>query len=98
MPDVHPLRVLLLAFTGWISRRQTEVIDYLVEENLVLKEQMKGRALRLNDDQRRRLPAWDARENCSLTRDVDPGSGSRVVAGLPRVVPRSGGAPTPGCP
>jgi hypothetical protein len=33
------------------------VIDYLVEENRVLKEQHKGRVLRLTDDQRRRLAA-----------------------------------------
>jgi hypothetical protein len=33
------------------------VIEYLVEENRVLKEQMQGKALRLNDDQRRRLGA-----------------------------------------
>ena len=54
---VHPLRALLLAFAGWISRHQAEVIEYLLEENRVLKEQMRGRALRLNDDQRRRLAA-----------------------------------------
>jgi len=33
------------------------VIVYLVEENRVLKEQLKGRKLRLTDDQRRRLAA-----------------------------------------
>lgn len=57
MAAFHPLRTLLLAFTGWVSRRQAEVIEYLVEENRVLKEQMQGKALRLNDDQRRRLAA-----------------------------------------
>ena len=48
---------LLLAFTGWVNRHQAEVIEYLLEENRVLKEQMAGRALQLNDDQRRRLAA-----------------------------------------
>ena len=43
--------------SGWVNRHQADVIAYLVEENRVLKEQMKGRALRLNDDQRRRLAA-----------------------------------------
>ena len=40
-----------------ISQRpnQQEVIDYLQEENRVLHEQLGGRRLRLNDDQRRRL-------------------------------------------
>ena len=53
----YPLEVLLLTFSGWVSRHQQEVIEYLVEENRILKEQMKGRRLRLTDDQRRRLAA-----------------------------------------
>ena len=57
MPALDPLRTLLLAFTGWVSRHQAEVIEYLIEENRVLKEQMAGKALRLDDDQRRRLAA-----------------------------------------
>ena len=55
--DIYPLQVLLLTVAGWENRHQTDVSAYLVEENRVLKEQMKGRALRLTDDQRRRLAA-----------------------------------------
>ncbi len=55
--DYYPLQVLLLALSGWVNRVQQRTIDYLVEENRVLKEQSKGRKLRLNDDQRRRLAA-----------------------------------------
>jgi len=55
--ETYPLQALLLAVSGWVNRHQQEVIEYLVEENRVLKEQMKGRKLRLNDDQRRRLAA-----------------------------------------
>jgi hypothetical protein len=55
--DYYPLQVLLLALSGWVNRVQQRTIDYLVEENRVLKEQLKGRKLRLNDDQRRRLAA-----------------------------------------
>jgi len=40
-----------------MNQQQAEVLEYLVEENCVLKEQLKGRALRLTDDQRRRLAA-----------------------------------------
>jgi putative transposase len=40
-----------------MGRRQLEVIEYLVEENRVLKEQVGGTRLRLTDDQRRRLSA-----------------------------------------
>ncbi len=55
--EYYPLQVLLLALSGWVNRVQERTIDYLVEENRVLKEQLKGRKLRLNDDQRRRLAA-----------------------------------------
>src|SRR5215469_15366949 len=38
-----------------MNQRQLEVIDYLREENRVLREQLGGRRVRFNDDQRRRL-------------------------------------------
>jgi putative transposase len=38
-----------------MNQRQLQVIDYLREENRVLREQLGGRRVRLNDDQRRRL-------------------------------------------
>ena len=52
-----PLQLLLLTVSGWVHRHQQDVIAYLVEENRVLKEQLRGRRLRLTDDQRRRLAA-----------------------------------------
>jgi len=55
--EIYPLQMLLLTVSGWVHRHQADVIAYMVEENRVLKEQMKGRDLRLNDDQRRRLAA-----------------------------------------
>ena len=51
----NALHFLLLLFSGWVNRHQSEVIDYLKEENRVLREQLGGRRPRLNDDQRRRL-------------------------------------------
>jgi len=42
---------------GQMNQQQQFVIDYLREETRVLKEQLGCRRLRLNDDQRRRLPA-----------------------------------------
>ena len=44
-----------MTLAGWVNRHQQQVIEYLVEENRVLKEQLKGRRVRLTDDQRRRL-------------------------------------------
>ena len=53
MPDA--LRVLILTAAGWVNRHQEDVIDYLREENRVLREHLGPRPLRLNDAQRRRL-------------------------------------------
>ena len=49
------VRFLVLWMAGWIHSRQLEVIDFLREENRVLREQLGGRRLRFTDDQRRRL-------------------------------------------
>jgi hypothetical protein len=46
----------MLMFAGWINRQQQDAIEYLIEENRVLREQLPGR-LRLTDTQRRRLAA-----------------------------------------
>jgi len=51
----HALHFFLLMFFGWASRQQQQAIDYLLEENRILREQLGGRRLRLTDDQRRRL-------------------------------------------
>jgi hypothetical protein len=55
--SIQPLQFLLLVFAGWVNRKQLEVIDYLKEENRVLREQLDGRRPRFSDDQRRRLAA-----------------------------------------
>src|SRR5216684_8059012 len=58
MPRVlDPFRFVLIAVAGWMNQRQLQIIDYLREENRVLREQLGGRRVRLNDDQRRRLAA-----------------------------------------
>jgi len=49
------LQFLLLVFAGWVNRRQQYVIEYLHEENRVLREQLGGRRIRFTDVQRRRL-------------------------------------------
>ena len=57
MPELFPLQFLLATFAGWVNRHQAQVVEYIVEENRALKEQLGGRRLRLTDDQRRRLAA-----------------------------------------
>ncbi len=57
MPETIHLQLLLATFAGWVNREQAQAIEYLREENRVLKEQLRGKRLRLTDDQRRRLAA-----------------------------------------
>jgi transposase len=58
MPRVlDPFRFVLVAVAGWMNQRQLPAIDYLREENRVLREQIGEKRLRFNDDQRRRLAA-----------------------------------------
>ncbi len=51
------LQFLMLIFAGWVNRSQQDVIEYLQEENRVLREQLGGRRSRFTDGQRRRLAA-----------------------------------------
>jgi len=52
---ISPLNFVILAVSGWLNRYQQRILDYLKEENRILKEQLGGRRPRLTDDQRRRL-------------------------------------------
>jgi transposase InsO family protein len=54
-PSFSPLKLLLVIFAGWVNRHQLDVIEYLQEENRVLKERLGGRRLRFTDAERRRL-------------------------------------------
>src|SRR3954453_14671974 len=56
MPRVlDPFWFLLIAASGWMNQHQVQMIEYLREENRVLREQLGDRRLRFTDDQRRRL-------------------------------------------
>ncbi len=59
----HLWQFLALTFAGWVNRSEQDVIEYLKEENRVLREQLGARRLRFTDDQRRRLAA-KARAMC----------------------------------
>ncbi len=49
------LAFFLLLFSGWINRQQQAVIDYLLEENRILRAAHGPGRVRLTDDQRCRL-------------------------------------------
>jgi integrase len=55
MIDVPSLRCLFTAMVGWLDRQQQEALAYLIEENRILRGHLRGRWLRLCDDERRRL-------------------------------------------
>ena len=58
MPRVlQPWQLFVTILAGWINEHQQAAIEYLREENRVLKEQLGGKRLRLTDAQRRRLAA-----------------------------------------
>ena len=54
---MDPFSFLVISIVGWINQRQQQLIEYLVEENRVLWEQIGNRRMRFTDDQRRRLAA-----------------------------------------
>src|SRR6516225_3655397 len=54
-PALDPFRLLLISLAGWLNQRQQEVIDYLQEENRILREPLGDKRRRFNDDQRRQL-------------------------------------------
>ena len=53
---LDPFRFVLMAVAGWMNQEQQHAIQYLREENRVLRAQLGNRRLRLTDDQRRVWP------------------------------------------
>ena len=52
---IQPFHLLVIALAGWLNRHQQAVIDYLIQENRVPKDQFYGQRLRFTDEQRIRL-------------------------------------------
>ncbi len=50
-----PVQFLVALLSIWMNRRQQLAIEYLQEENRVLREQLAGKRFRFTDEQRRRL-------------------------------------------
>ena len=67
MPNaLLPLRFLLLVFAGLVNRQQAKVVDYLREENRVLREQIGSRRLRLTEDSERTARATSEGQNARI--------------------------------
>jgi transposase InsO family protein len=69
-PTFDPFRLLLISVAGWLGQQQRDVIDYLQEENRVLRQQLGNKRLRLSDDQRRRLAAKAKKLGRRILREV----------------------------
>jgi len=55
MDNVKLFHFIVVALAGWVNRHQQAIIDYLIEENRISRQQLQGRRLRLSDNDRRRL-------------------------------------------
>lgn len=54
-PTLFPWQLLSVIVAGILNDQQQRVIDYLKEENQILREQLGNKRIRLTNDQRRRL-------------------------------------------
>jgi len=52
---LNPWTFLTLALAGWMNRQQEQVIEYLREENRILREKLGGKRVLLSVEQKRRL-------------------------------------------
>src|SRR5262249_8373361 len=52
---LDPFTFLIISIAGWMNQRQQQAIEYLVDENRVLREQIGNRRMRFTDKQRCRL-------------------------------------------
>jgi hypothetical protein len=53
--NTRPLQFLILSVAGWVNRRQQDVIEYLQEENRILREHVGDRRLQSTDTERQSL-------------------------------------------
>jgi len=69
---LDPFQFVVIAVAGWMNQHQQQVIEYLLEENRVLREQIGRRRMRFDDDQRRRLATKAKRLGRKLLGQVAP--------------------------
>ena len=69
-----PWTFFAVALVGWMNRQQQEVIEYLREENRILREKLGHKRLILNDSQKRRLATAAMNYNASALRAMSVSS------------------------
>jgi putative transposase len=71
-PILHPWHLLVVAMASIINRDQAKLVEYVLTENAVLKEHLKGQGrVRFTDTQRRRLAAKAKALGRELLRGLD---------------------------
>src|SRR4051812_46240961 len=61
--------IVLMTLAGWINRQQQDMIDYLKEENRILREKLGPGRVLLNVSQKRRLATAAKKVGVKLLRD-----------------------------
>ena len=68
---VKPIwKFMLVAVAGWMNRQQQEAIEYLKEENRILREKLGQKRIRLNESQKQRLSAAAAKLGRALLAQI----------------------------
>ena len=65
-PQLYPWQLLSVIVAGIINDQQQRVIEYLMEENRVLREQIGSKQIRLTNADDLRFLAKHSVERCSL--------------------------------
>ncbi|MFT5109011.1 MAG: putative transposase [Verrucomicrobiales bacterium] len=54
---IQPFHMVLSALAHWVNRERVAVIDYLREENRILRDRLGPKRLKFTDAERRRVAA-----------------------------------------
>ncbi len=70
--NILPLQFLVLTVAGWANRQQQDAIEYLREENRILREHVGDGRLQFTDSQRRRLATKARKLGRKVLAGIDP--------------------------
>ena len=54
-PNLTPFHLLVVSLAGWLHQEQPRILQHLLVENAVLRQQLGEKRIRLTDHQRRLL-------------------------------------------
>ena len=68
---LQPFHLLAITLAGWLNSHQQAVIEYRIEENRVLKDQLERRRLRFTDEQRIQLATKAKALGRQILKEID---------------------------